>query len=256
MSFSVDDPVSFTARQVRGFLGVSLADQIQWPDSGTALKSWRTAFYDAGVTVFKDAFRARGYAGFSLFDEEFPVIYLNNSNAKAKQISTLFYELAHLLFHTSGIDKDVPFRQPFPADMHRIETICDCLASAILLPEEPLSREISTCPADKTLAENLAQKFSVSKVMVFRRFRYLGLVTDAAFDDALHKWDSQIVNDKGGVGGNYYHTKIAYLGKEYTTLAFKRFYQDRIDEEELADYLAIKPKHLDKLEDTLHEVSR
>ena len=36
--------------------------------------------------------------------------------------------------------------------------------------------------------------------------------------------------------------QIAYLGEEYVSLAFKRFYQDRIDEEELADYLNVKPK--------------
>ena len=57
LSFSVNDPVSFIATQVRELLGVSLADQFKWPDDSTALKAWRTTFYDVGVTVFKDAFR-------------------------------------------------------------------------------------------------------------------------------------------------------------------------------------------------------
>ncbi|MCY4071675.1 MAG: ImmA/IrrE family metallo-endopeptidase [Chloroflexi bacterium] len=256
LSLSINDPVSFIVRQVREFLGVSLADQFKWPDAGSALKAWRTTFYNVGVTVFKDAFRERGYSGFSLYDKEFPIIYVNNSNTKARQIFTLFHELAHLLLHMSGIDRDTAFRQPFPADKRRIEKTCDSLASAILVPEEALNAEILACAADRSLAEDLARKFCVSKELIFRRFRDRGLVTDQAFTDAKQEWDSQLARDEGDIGGNYYRTKIAYLGEEYITLAFKRFYQDRIDEEELADYLAIKPKHLGQLEDTLFEVSR
>ncbi len=256
LSFNVNDPVPYIARQVREFLGVSLADQFNWPDASAALKAWRTTFYDVGVTVFKDAFRESGYGGFSLYDDEFPIIYVNNSNSKSRQILTLFRELAHLLLQTSGIDRDASFRQPYQADMHRIEKKCDCLASAILVPEEDLREEILACAPDKSLAEDLACKFRVSRELIFRRFQDRGLVTNQEFKDAKQEWDSQLARAKGGVGGNYYLTKIAYLGEEYITLAFKRFYQDRIDEEELADYLAIKPKHLDQLEDTLFEVSR
>ena len=83
---------------------MSLANQYAWPDDETALKTWRKVLTDAGVFVFKDAFRVEGYSGFSLYDDEFPIIYVNNSATKTRQIFTLFHELAHLLFHTSGID--------------------------------------------------------------------------------------------------------------------------------------------------------
>lgn len=255
LSFSPDRPVSYLARQVRDFLGVSLADQIKWRDANTALKTWRAAFYDVGITVFKDAFREPGYGGFSLYDKEFPIIYVNNSNTKARQIWTLFRELARLLLQTSGIDRDVAFQRPFPADKHRVEMTCNCLASAILVPKEALNKEVSACAADKTLAENLARKFCVSREFVLRRFRERGLVTDAEYNDAKHEWDSEVAKYRAGGGGSFFETKVEYLGKEYITVAFKRFYQDRIDEEELADYLAIKPKHLDQLEDALFEVS-
>jgi Zn-dependent peptidase ImmA (M78 family) len=42
------------------------------------------------VFVFKDAFRAEDYCGFSLFDPVFPLIYVNNSMPKSWQIFTLF----------------------------------------------------------------------------------------------------------------------------------------------------------------------
>ena len=48
--------------------------------------------------------RTTTFSGFCLYDETFPVIYVNNSSSKTRQIFTLFHELAHLLFQTSGID--------------------------------------------------------------------------------------------------------------------------------------------------------
>ena len=45
-------------------------DQFGWKnDEDTALKAWRSAFYRVGVTVFKDAFGADEYCGFSLHDD-------------------------------------------------------------------------------------------------------------------------------------------------------------------------------------------
>ena len=52
-----------------------------------------------------------------------------------------------------------------------------------------------------------------------------------------------------GCGGNYYATKIAHLGLEYTTLAFQRFYQNKNRQRQLADNLDIKPRNLARLED-------
>ena len=80
------------------------------------------------------------------------------------------------------------------------------------------------------------------------------LISRAEYKAATLEWNAQASKPKKP-GGHYYRTKIAYLGEEYIELAFKRFYEERIDEVELADYLAIKPKNLDKLEDTLLEGS-
>ena len=256
LRFCADDSVSFMAQQVREYLDVSLSDQFKWPDVHFALKTWRSTFFDVGVTVFKDAFREIGYGGFSLYDAEFPIIYVNNSNTRSRQIYTMFHELAHLLVHTSGIEKDAAFRQPFPADKQHIEETCNRLATAILVPDDAFNKEILGCTADASLADTLARKFCVSRELVYRRFRDRGLVTDSQYEATTKEWESRLANTRGGSGGNYFLTKIAHLGEEYITLAFKRFYQARIDEEELADYLTIKPKHIDQLEDALFEVSR
>jgi transcriptional regulator with XRE-family HTH domain len=104
--------VEFTARmspdtmaaRVREYLGISLDRQTAWRNADEALKEWRQALYRVGIFVFKDAFREESFSGFSLYDEVFPIIYVNNSAAPTRQIFTLFHELGLLLFHTSGID--------------------------------------------------------------------------------------------------------------------------------------------------------
>jgi hypothetical protein len=52
-----------------------------------------------------------------------------------------------------------------------------------------------------------------------------------------------------GEGGNHYWTKIAYLGRDYITLALQQFHQNRLDERQLAEYLDTKPKNLSALEE-------
>lgn len=123
------------AAQVREYLGVSIDEQASWKSIDQALEKWREAFATkAGVYVFKDAFRAPSYFGFCLYDDEFPVIYVNNSSAKSRQIFTLFHELGHLLFHTSGIDMlDDHFIDHLGGAEQKIEIICNGLAARVLV---------------------------------------------------------------------------------------------------------------------------
>lgn len=98
------DAISDVAKAVREYLGVGLNEQYALTTNDKALKYWREVLEKHGVFVFKDAFKDEECSGFCLYDDVFPVIYINNSQAKIRQIFTLFHELAHLLFRTGGID--------------------------------------------------------------------------------------------------------------------------------------------------------
>lgn len=252
LSFRLDDPVESIAAQARDYLGVSFEEQFKWKDDDSALKAWRKALLDVGVYVFKDAFKQDGYSGFSLYDSEFPIIYVNNSTAKTRQIFTLFHELAHLLFHTSGVDTlEDDFMDDLARDKQQIEIICNRLAACILMPEDVFDQELAKRPhseSSEDKAAKLARRFNVSREAIFRRFLERGLIAEAEYERKAKKWAEQ---QGGGGSGNYYYTAIAYLGREYITLAFQRYYQNRISYEQLGDYLDIKPKNLDKLEDYL-----
>src|SRR4051812_19638626 len=66
------------AAQLRAYLGISIEQQLQWVDNDVALKEWRKGLLAVGVYVFKDAFKESSFSGFCLYDDVFPIIYVNN----------------------------------------------------------------------------------------------------------------------------------------------------------------------------------
>ena len=248
LKLDVVEELSTAARRVRDYLGITLEHQFNWNDDDEALKNWRSALFNVGVTVFKDAFQTDDYSGFSLYDYEFPIIYVNNSNAKARQIFTLFHELAHLLFHTSGVDNDSAFRYVLPKEYSRIEMRCNAFAGAFLVPDDAFDRILRAEANPIAEARRLSRMFRVSREVILRKFRDRQNISQLEYRETVDAWRNEARPTATG-GGNYYRTQIAYLGEEYIELAFRRLEENRIDEEELADYLAVAPKSLDKLED-------
>ena len=236
------------AEATREYLGVSLDEQIAWPDAVAALDSWRDALEAVGVAVFKDAFPTDLLSGFCLYDETFPLIYVNNSSSVTRQIFTLFHELAHLLFHTSGVDRlpkqDVEL---LPPTSREIEIACNQFAAEFLLPTSRLDLELRRHGANEASATRIARSYHVSREFVFRRFLDRDLVSREAYRDAARRWALQ--TGGGETGGNYYWTKISYLGKTYIRTAFSKYYQNRISDEQLAGYVDVKVTNLSKLED-------
>jgi len=222
-------PIARMATRVRDYLDISLADQYAWHDDESALKAWRSTLQASGVFVFKDAFRVEGYSGFSLYDDEFPLIYVNNSSSKTRQTFTLFHELGHLLFHTSGIDTlDDRYIPRLPDRQRRIEILCNRFAAEFLVPTAAFEDAMRSRDHSERTAEQLAARFHVSREVIYRKFLERDWIDDAEYIRAASIWASQ---KTGGSGGNWYRTQITYLGREYVELAFRQYYQNRIDDE-------------------------
>lgn len=248
LQFSTSTSLEGIAAEVRSYLGVSLEEQASWKSVEQALEAWREAFAQVGVFVFKDAFHAKDYFGFCLYDDEFPIVYVNNSCAKTRQIFTLFHELGHLLFQTSGIDIiDDEYIQHLAPNEQKIEVICNGLAAKVLVPDDVFDKMLYGRAADRDTATKLATYFSVSREVIYRKMLDRGLIEVGEYGDAAKLWESQIKPQQAG-SGNYYNSHFTYLGPRYIDLAFTRYYQRRFDEIQLAEYLNIKPKNLPKFE--------
>ena len=247
LSFPANVPVTDMASRVRNYLGITLEQQMGWESEDKALENWRYRLNDVGVFVFKDAFQEENYSGFCLYDDEFPIIYANNSTAKTRQIFTLFHELAHLLYHTSGVDK---FRDNYidalDGDAKRIEILCNRFAAGLLVPADAFSHEFSGLEASRETAAVLAGRFRVSREVIYRIFLDRGLIDQAEYESGAADFAG---DKKTGKGGNYYNNQIAYLGPRYIGLALRQYYADRIDEAQLADHLNIAPRNIVPLEE-------
>jgi Zn-dependent peptidase ImmA (M78 family) len=211
------------------------------------LKEWRDALYRVGIFVFKDAFREESFSGFSLYDDVFPIIYANNSAAKTRQIFTLFHELGHLLFHTSGIDPvDDQYVGRLPERPQHIEVLCNRFAAQFLLPEKVFEEAFAGQRATERTAETLAGRFHVSREFIFRKFLDRELISQDDYRRAARRWAEQ---KQDSSGGNPYWSKLAYLGRDYVALAFSQYHQNRIDETQLGEYLDMKPRNVGTLEE-------
>ncbi|CAM5237490.1 ImmA/IrrE family metallo-endopeptidase [Rhodanobacter lindaniclasticus] len=246
LKFSPDASLDKIAAKVRAYLGVSIEEQASWKSVEKALENWREVFAaKAGVYVFKDAFRAPNYFGFCLYDDEFPVIYINNSSAKTRQIFTLFHELGHLLFHTSGVDlSDDHFIDHLGNVEQKIEIICNGLAARVLVPDDVLDKMLDGTRIGRPLATQFAGYFNVSREVIYRKFLDRGLIDADEYGAAAKEWAAQMKPKDAESSGNYYNSQHAYLGQRYIDLAFTRYYQRRFDRGQLAEYLNLKPKSL------------
>ena len=253
LSFNPNDPAQTIAKEVRSYLGVSLDSQLQLKDSEEAFKFWRERLEENGVFIFKDAFKEESFSGFCLYDNKFPVIYVNNSKPFTRQSFTLFHELAHLLFKTGGIDIRLDeYIDHLAGDDRLIEILCNRFAGELLVPAHDFQSRIKGRPADETTIQNLANIYHVSREVILRKLLDLDLVDQPYYQSRVDAWASEGGGSKGA-GGNYYFNMGVYLGYAYIEKAFSRYHQNQIPVEQLADYLGVKVKSVPGMEALLFQ---
>lgn len=242
--------ITSVAEAVREFLGFGLREQYALIDDDTALKKWRDILEVHGIFVFKDAFKDEACSGFCLYDDVFPVIYINNSLPKTRQMFTLFHELAHLLFKTGGIDlRHDDFVQRMTGHNKNIEVFCNKFAGEFLVPTKDIKPQLHGRTIDDTFLRSLANKYNVSREVILRKCLDLSYITSAFYEAKVKEWQEE--SGKGsssGSGGSFYNTKGAYLGSPYIEIAFGRYYQGVISKTRLADYLGMKEIHVNTFE--------
>ena len=247
------DSVSNVAKDVRKYLGISLNEQYALESNDDALKYWRNLLEEHGIFIFKDAFKDDEFSGFCLYDNVFPIIYINNSQAKNRQTFTLFHELAHLLFRTGGVDlRHDEFVRRMSGNNKHIEVFCNKFAGEFLVPSEDIQKQLRYKSIDDDLLSGLAKKYSVSREVILRKCLDQGYVGQAFYELKVREWETEASkHNKPSSGGDYYKTQKAYLGDRYIETAFSKYYQGVISRSQLSDYLGIKEDKVLKFEDNL-----
>lgn len=237
---------------VRERLGISLDQQRAWPSADEALKQWREQVEDNSIWVFKRSFADKDIAGFCLDHEVFPVIYLNNGQARTRQIFTLFHELAHLLFQFNHLERlDAQhYISNLVGEERAIEIACNRFAGEFLVPSEDFNSTIAMQSPDPLTDEyliSLAKSYKVSREVILRKFLDRNWLDGENYRETVQRWTAS-QETRSGKGGNCYATQGTYLGRKYLRTAFLAFDEGRIDELQLAACLGVKGSRLDGLE--------
>jgi Zn-dependent peptidase ImmA (M78 family) len=236
--------------RVREYIGISITEQYKFSSPENAFKRWRHAIEECGVFTFKDSFKDRFISGFCLIDDNFPVIFINNSNAFSRQIFTLIHELAHILFGVNGI---TDIDETYISFMNKADTdkeiLCNQFASYFLLPDSEFDKDIAIFKQKGIDSlSKIAEKYSVSREVILRRLLDRGVIAKNIYQEEAQKLNQDYLRShKGEKGGNYYLTQLSYLGEGYTKVAYERFQDGSLDKIDLASHLNINSKNLDKL---------
>lgn len=260
ISLKRGEDIGKQAAAIRQVLGIDLQIQTGWSNDDVALKGWRAAIERVGVFIFKDSFRQQTISGFCLRDDAFPLIYINNSTTKTRQIFSLLHELAHILFDVSGISKfDISYIAQLPEREMHIEVFCNAIAAEVLMPSaEFWKASTSSLESVDQLPDeyfaHLAKLFGVSREAVLRRFLDHGRASRVFYEAKAKEWLGQMTREGGG--GSWYNSKGAYLSDTLLREVTARRLRGQLSTERAAEYLGVKPATVPGLEDrVLHRTS-
>lgn len=243
------------ANKLRVLFGISLDEQKRKKRDDVMFEIWRECFTQHGIYVFKDSFGDDNISGFCLYDDIFPVIYINNTMTFTRQIFTLFHEFYHLFSSTSGIDKvNDDYFDYLSNEQLSIERSCNAFAGEFLVPDKDFIREIEQKTFDEFNIADLAHKYKVSREVIMRKLLDKGLILKEEYEEKHIEYMNDAIRSRekkkeSTGGGNFYNTKISYLGNGYLHLVFDKYVKSRIDIFQLSEYTKTKIEHLPKLEE-------
>lgn len=239
------------AKKTRNYLGITLEQQFLFRSSETAFKAWRHAIEEASIFTFKDSFDDRFISGFSLLNHNNPIIFINNSNAFSRQVFTLIHELGHILYGVNGVsDIDETYIKFMDEKQRALEIKCNKFTAHLLVPDDFFEEDIHYFQtAGVSAISEIANRYSVSREVILRRLLDHAVVSKEYYEAKAAEWNKDYIRrEKSVSGGNFYLTKLAYLGEVYTKTAFENYYRGRLTRTELANHLNMNARNLPKLE--------
>jgi Zn-dependent peptidase ImmA (M78 family) len=251
-----DDPVE-VAQDMRDTLGIHADIRESASNYEAFLKVLIEAAEDSGVLTMRSAIAGHAtqrvlsvseFRGFVLIDKIAPLIFINDSDAKAAQIFTFAHEMAHLWLGVSGISD----RQPNDkGSRNKIEIACDGIAAEFLVPENEFK---AVWKAKVTLDGNMiatARQFRVSTLVVLRRAHDLNLVGSKEFFAKVEQQyagykakedEKKKGKDKGEKkGGNFWSSFELRNGAKFNAAVVDSIRGQRLTYTEAASLFAISP---------------
>lgn len=235
------------SQYLRDELDFSFEKQCYFKKASEVVEYLRDALYAHGIYVFKDSFRANDISGLCVYNDNFPVILLNNKISFTRQLFTIFHELYHLLIKGSHIDL---------LSFGDYERDCDDFAGKFLIPQEIIIRDILEVEACKNnenkldiLIRDKANHYNISREAYLYQLLKLGVVDHEYYKKFSDENKQYLIRTKLDdiSGGNYYFTKMNYLGKAYLGDIVAKYFSGRISLRYVAQYTQMKVPNVKKM---------
>lgn len=243
-----DNPQEF-AREEREKMGISLDEQFNWKNAYKAFNVWRAAIESRNILVFQFKFPLKDARGFSLMDQDPPVIVINPSDNILARIFTLFHEYAHIILGIAEI-----YSEEIITNVN-IENWCNIFASEFLVPEKALKEDedfqifIQSRRLNPEILQNLSKKFKVSRKAILTRLKTLNLIgqEDYKRESTSLEQEQSSFPQKGGFI-NPAQKCVQEKGKQFIHYVLEAKERKIITTQDVIEYLSIKLKHLDKVQ--------
>lgn len=243
------------AKKIRRLLSLSQDQQVSFKSNYNALNRWRAAIESVGVFVFQaTGIELNEMRGFSISDTPLPVIVVNIKDSPMGRVFSMLHEFAHLMLREGGVC-DLEDRK-HPAAEQKIESFCNHVAGATLVPRNWLFNEIEQL--DKRYKDNwpdevihlLAHKFHASREVILRRLLINNLTTEDFYRRKRQEFQRQYaLLQKKESGFTSPDVKaISVAGRSFVQLVLNSYYQEKITSSDVSDFLEVRLKHMPKIE--------
>jgi len=253
-SVSLSDDPEKVGSALRGILGVSLQEQVSWPESRHGFNSWRARIEDKGVLVFQAAgVPIEEMRAYSIADFPFPVIVVNRKDVPQARAFSLLHELTHLLLKSAGLC-DLSTRVERPPEDQRLEVFCNAVAAACLMPANAVKQHPIVAHQEDGEAWTdpdiitLARYFSVSREAILRRLLTFGLTSSRFYEQKREQYRREfeaIPKPKGFPSPA--QDRLSQLGRPFVRLILDSLDSGIVTTSDASDYLGIRLRHFPKL---------
>lgn len=245
--FTLQDNAETVAQSIRMLFQVQHIASFETPIF--ALEWLIDQFEQKGIFVFQLSLTQDNIRGFSITDDDFPIIVLKRGSEQATaKIFTLFHELGHILINQGGVCDLID-----NSDTKQIEKWCNHFAGAVLVPMNELKQN-ETVRLHIRLSEGsvwkgrelqgIASGFNIGQEVVLRRLLMAGLTSNVFYNKKHEQWSKG-----GGFATNPpkpdpVKRAIQERGKRFTRIALTAYENQKISQKDLSNYLDIKLENL------------
>lgn len=263
-SCPTEDPTDW-AKMIREHFSISIDDQYMCNSARKFYLYLRDRIERKGVFVqcFTDV-PVGIVRGFSIYEQQLPIIGINDDDRPPAKSFSLIHELVHLIKRESSVC-DSMFDAVSP---HQEEVFCNSVAGELLVPKDALAIVLDSGNYAKPYTVydigKIAKKFSVSREVIIRRLLDNGLINDVEYkryseefqkEIELVKEKQRLARQEGintGIPRNISREAIDRTSPAICKALYYGYHEKIYSKRDIAQHLGIAQKHVDKF---LMEVS-